>query len=864
MRKIIISKNASGKFNAGAIVLLAACLAISALLLCVKAQAADSENAPIYKDQNAPIEKRVDALIGLLTLEEKISMIHGDVGAGTSMDTKAIPRLGIPRFQMSDGPNGVRWGASTAFPPGITMASTWNEDLLYRYGVALGRETLAKGRNMILGPCVNIHRVPFGGRNFESYSEDPFLAARIAVGYIKGVQSQNVVATVKHFAMNNQEIDRGTVSVETDERTMQEIYLPQFKAAIQEAGSYSVMCSYNKINGIYACENHHLLTDILKNDWGFKGFVVSDWGAVHSTIPTAMSGMDIEMPNGAFTGKDLLKAVQDGKVPVSVIDDKVRRILRVMITTGLYDHKINVDVTWFDSAESRLVALDLAREGIVLLKNKGGILPLDKKKIKKIAVIGPNAKFSVVGGGGSSEITPLHTDTPLEGILKQAPIGTEVNFALGCDLLMPVEYEIVPTIYLTPAGDMAGDSGLFAEYFNSVTPAGKPVASIVEKQIDFNWGGSSPIEGINKDSFSARWTGKLVPPTSGEYKFVVVSNSVAQLFINGKLKVNYWANDSGKGKIATVNLKAGEEYKIRFEYQNMGRGASAQLGWQRPGVSPMNDAAKLAKESDVAIVFAGIDKRLEGEGHDRDSLEIPGLQNELIKKIVAANPNTIVVLQNGTPLIMKEWLDKVPALVEAWYPGQEGGRAIAEILFGDVNPSGRLSITMPNSWEESPAFGNYPGKNLKVNYSDGIFIGYRYYDAKGIEPVFPFGFGLSYTDFKYSDLKISPEKMGADGKKITVSLNVKNTGARAGKEVVQLYVSDIKSSAPRPIRELKGIRKIYIEPGESKNVTFDLDQSALSFFDPKKNKWVAEPGAFEIEAGSSSRDIKVKGAFTLQ
>ncbi len=842
---------------------LLAAIAFFSIVICARVQAANTGDAPLYMDQNTPIEDRIADLLPRLTLEEKISMIHGD---GTGMDNSAVPRLGIPKFRMTDGPHGVRWEITTAFPPGITLASTWNEDLLFKVGVALGEKTLAKGRNMLLGPCVNIHRIPFGGRNFESYSEDPYLSGRIAVGYIKGLQSRNVVATVKHYAENNQEIERGTISVEGDERTLQEIYLPQFKAAVMEGGSLSVMCSYNRINTIYACENKHLLTDILKNDWGFKGFVVSDWGAVHSTIPTALAGLDIEMPSGEFTGSALLQAVKDGKVPESIIDDKVKRIIRVMMITGLFDGKIEVENRWLDSAEHRTVALDVAREGIVLLKNQGGILPIDRKKARKIAVIGPNATsgHALLGGGGSSTVTPGYKVPALEGILKQAGDGVEVKYLPGCDLQLPVEFESIPAIYLKPSTDETGEQGLRAEYFSNVNMTGKPAVTRIEKQIDFSWEDASPIPGVNAGNISARWSGILIPPVTGEYKFVLLTNNIAQLFINGKVKINYWASDKGRGKSVTMKLNAGEQYKVRFEYQGFGGQAMGKLGWLQPGRSPMTDAVKLAAESDVAIVVAGLDKRFEGEGRDRDNIEMPGLQNELIEKVTAANPNTIVVLINGTPLIMKKWLEKVPALIEAWYPGQEGGRAIAEILFGDVNPSGRLTVTYPNSWEEMPAFGNYPGKDGKVFYKEGIFVGYRYYDAKGIEPVFPFGFGLSYTTFDYSGLKITPEKMGSDDNTVEVSLNVKNTGARAGKEVVQLYVHDDKASVERPVRELKGVRKVLLQPGESKNVVFQIDRSALSFFDPKTNKWVAEPGTFEIQVGSSSRDVRQKGSLTLE
>lgn len=851
-----------GKF--GLMIVCFAALAIGIVWRGGTAPAAGgSEEKPLYMDPAAPVERRIDDLLPRMTLEEKVAMIHGDAEAGTGMDTRAIPRLGIPRLSPTDGPHGVRWDVTTSFPPGVNMASTWNEALIERVGVAIGEETLAKGRNIILGPCVNIHRVPFGGRNFESYSEDPYLAGRIAVGYIKGVQSRNVVATVKHYAANNQELERGTISVEIDERTLREIYLPHFEAAIREGGSMSLMCSYNRVNGVYACENRHLLTDILKDEWGFKGFAMSDWGAVHSTVDTALAGLDLEMPTGQFTGDALLKAVEDGAVPVSVIDDKVRRILRVMFTTGLFDRKIYVDESRLDSPEHRALALDVARESIILLKNDGGALPLDRKKIRRLAVIGPNARVMKTGGAGSSWITPPYKVSPLEGILKQAGDGVEVRYSPGCDMYLPDEFEVIPTAYLIPAGDVNGEHGLRGEYFAGKAPVGQPVVTRVDKQIDYDWGWDAPVAGLSRDSFTIRWRGKLLAPISGKYKFTSIGNGITQLFIDGKPKINNWGTMGDKSKTATMEMKAGEKYDIRFEFVNTGAGALVKLAWAAPGRNPVEAAAKLAAESDAAVVFVGLDNAFEGEGHDRDNIELPGLQNKLIEAVTAANPNTIVVLINGTPLVMGRWLDKVPAVVEAWYPGQEGGRAVAEALFGDVNPSGRLPVTLPHSWEECPAYGNYPGADGKVYYKEGIYIGYRYYDTKNIAPLFPFGHGLSYTKFEYGGLKISPETTGQDVR-VRVSLDVKNAGARAGKEVVQLYVRDLESSVDRPVHELKGIRKISLEPGETKKVTFEIDRRSLSFFDPKKNQWVAEPGQFEIQVGASSRDIRQKGILTLK
>lgn len=856
----------------------------------VMAQPGGSNSTPVYSDKSAPIEQRINDLLQKLTLKEKIDIIHGDPTPGVEMDTKPITRLGIPKISTSDGPHGVRWGNSTAFPPGVSLAATWNEDLINRMGVALAEETLSKGRNTILGPCVNIHRTPLGGRNFESMSEDPFLAGRIATGYINGVQSRNAMATIKHFAVNNQETDRMTVSAEISERALREIYLPQFETAVREAKPWSIMCSYNRINGIYACENEHLLTDILKKEWGYQGFVMSDWGAVHSTIPTALNGMDLEMPSGAFTGDELLQAVKDGKVSENVIDEKVRRILRAMISTGLYDHKIDVDSDWLDTPAHRAVALDIARESVTLLKNEKGALPLDRRKIKTLAVIGPNARDARMGGGGSSSVTPFYSVSPLEGVLKQAgPV--QVRYMQGCDIQLPIDIQPIPSEYLTPFGGATGERGLLADYFKGRNASGKPALSRVEKQTAFNWNYSDPAPGISQGDFTIRMKGKLTPPMTGQYQFAATGNGFTRFFINGKLKINYWPNEGAQTKTTTVQLTAGEPVDIRFEYTAGGGVATTLLGWAPPGFDNIAAAAKLAASSDAAVIFAGIDNRFEGEGRDRNNLDLPGLQDKLIQAVAAANPNTTVVLINGTPLIMEKWRNKVPAIIEAWYSGEEGGRAIAEILFGDTNPSGKLPVTLPTSYQSNPSANNYPGEKGKVNYAEDIFVGYRHYDKDNIAPAYPFGHGLSYTQFTYSGIKITPQTASAaalagnaydaekaslgdgavvDGRFATkdnlirVTLTLKNTGSRPGKEVVQLYVGAKNPAVPRPVRELKGIRKISLDPGQSKQVAFTLDKRSFAYYSESKKAWTADPGQYEIQIGSSSRDIRLKGMLTLK
>ena len=685
---------------------------------------------PQYKNVKATVEQRVQDLLRRMALEEKASML---AGSGW-MESQPVARLGIPAIKMADGPMGVRswYGSSavtnsanvpvvtsTAFPAGIAMAATWNPELIERQGRTIAQEVRALGRDMILGPTVNIARVPQWGRNFEGYGEDPYLAARLAVAYIKGVQAEGVIATVKHFAANNQEFERHRIDEAIDERTLHEIYLPAFKAAVEEAGVWSVMSAYNKVNGKWCAENPYLLREVLKKQWGFQGFVISDWGSTYSTADTVNAGMDLEMPggeamrtwfakpqtqadgNGAgwLTQEKVLAAMKAGKVAEAAIDDNVGRILRVMFASGVFDRAPAAAAAEVDTPAQRAVAREAATESIVLLKNGGGLLPLDAAKVKSIAVIGPNAAVARTGGGGSSLVRPKYSVTPLDGIRERA---------------------------------------------------------------------------------------------------------------GGSVKVEY------------------------------------------------SETADAASRADVAIVVVGYDPKSESEGFDRSSLDLPPGQDELIQAVAKANRNTVVVINAGAPVAMGKWLEQVPAVLDVWYGGQEGGHGLAAVLFGDANPSGRLPVTFPKRWQDSGAYGHYPGENLHVSYGEGVYVGYRHFDKNRLEPLFPFGYGLSYTTFDYSELKVT------GGDPATVTLRVRNVGPRAGAEVVQLYVHDAQASVDRPAKELKGFRRVVLAPGETKPVSFQLDRDALAFYSTAKKAWVAEPGTFEVLVGSSSRDIRLKGSFELE
>jgi beta-glucosidase len=692
-----------------------------------------------------------------MTLEEKATMLSGSGW----MESAPIERLGIPAIKMADGPMGVRsWAGSsaitnsasnpvkvltTSFPAGIAMASTWDIDLVQKEGQAIAQEVKSLGRDMILGPTVNINRVPLWGRNFEGYGEDPYLAAQLGVAYIHGVQGEGVIPSVKHFAANNEEYERHRVNATVDERTMHEIYLPAFKAAVQDADVWTVMSAYNKLNGVHCAESPYLLTDILKKEFGFKGFVISDWGSTYSTVPTVNAGMDLEMPGGppmkAFMARPavleagngdgwlvpekVIEEVKSGHISEATIDENVGRILRVIFLSGIfeYPHTALGDV---DTPAQQEVARQAATEGIVLLKNAGSLLPLDSAKIHSIAVIGPNAAVARTGGGGSSLVRPKYAVTPLDGIRKRAGNAIQVNSALGVGM---------------EGEDAAQD-----------TPDARAKA--------------------------------------------------------------------------------------------------------------LKEATDAAAKADVAVVVVGRYSKNEGESFDVKTMDLPAGQDELIAAVEQANPRTVVVLNTGDPVTMTKWIDKTPALLDVWFDGQEGGTALASILFGDVSPSGKLPVSLPKKFADSPAAANYPGKNLEVNYAEGIYVGYRYYDSKNVEPQFPFGFGLSYTTFEYSDLKVTPDKAAGD-QPVRVTLKVRNTGKRAGAEVVQIYVHDGHSKIDRPSHELKAFSRVDLKPGESKTVQLKLDRAAFSYWSPDNKTWVAEPGTFEVQAGASSRDIRLRTPIEL-
>ena len=804
---------------------------------------------------SAQVEKRVDDLLSKMTLEEKITLI----GGVNDFYIRPLARLGLPQLRMSDGPMGVHdYGETTAYAAGIALAASWDTALAHRVGIAMGRDARARGVHFILAPGMNIYRAPMNGRNFEYFGEDPYLASRMAVPLIEGIQSQKVIATAKHFIANNMEYGRMDHSSDVDERTLREIYLPAFEASVKEARVGALMDAYNLVNGTYMTQNGYLNDTIAKKEWGFDGIMMSDWGATHDGIAAANNGLDLEMPSAAnMNAQTLLPAIQRREVSTATIDDKVRRILRKAIEFGFYDREQTDSSIPLYSQEGRKIALAEARSGMVLLKNENNLLPLDRKKIRTIAVVGPDAYPAVVGGGGSSQTKPFNSVSYLEGI-------TNYLGELARVLYVPPEISLDAIVsqseFFTAPG---GPSGLKAEYFNNDALRGDPALVRTDQQIDFHWGDGSYADGGPVDHFSVRWTGYFIPSAEDDYKFYTSADDGVRLYFDDALIIDDWRPHGETLNTYSAHLEGGKPHRIRLEYfENTGT-ATARFGIA-PATQPIGESARAqAAKSDVVVLCVGFDPATEGEGGDR-TFRLSGGQDALIEQITNLNKNVVVVLTAGGGVDMTRWIDKVPVLLDAWYPGQEGGTALAQILFGEYNPSGKLPATFERQWEDNATFHNYyPQKGDKhIEYSEGVFLGYRHFDQAGLKPLFPFGFGLSYTRFAYGSLKIEP--LGKSGKTLVqVSFEIKNVGSRGGEEIAQLYVGDSHASVPRPPKELKGFTKVNLLPGETKQVTLTLDRRAFSFFDVKKQDWHAEPGDFAILIGSSSADIRLKGKFTL-
>jgi beta-glucosidase len=832
--------------------------------------------APARAQQNS-VEERVEEILSQMTLDEKLSYISGTgfpnpIGA---FNIKPIERLGLPVIYGIDGSVGIVGQGvppGTRYPAGQLLASTWNADLAFKEGEAQGREGRARGVHRILGPAVNFYRTAFNGRSFEYMTgEDPFLGAVLIAEEVNGIQSQGVMATTKHYVANDEEVNRQAIDVVVDERTLREIYLPPFEAAVKLANTAAIMGAFNKVNGDFACESLFLDTQVLKQDWGFQGFIESDFLAIHDGLKAAKAGMDIDMPGGRLarmTSANLLPAIQSGELPLSNVDDKVRRLLRGIISFGFLDRPQLDPSIPVNDPRSKEVATDVAREGIVLLENKGNFLPLNKQVIRKIAVIGANAKGEPPSGGGSAAV-PVSVDfvSEIDGIKSQAPSAT-VDFIAAC----------VPDPSTAEWQTGQGSAGLVGQYFNSPDLPGDPVATRVDTHLNFTGFDATNVPVSNPSSFSGIWTGTVTPTISGDHVFKVSSGGNVQLRVNGTLILDDTSDVqtpeltpdtpisaappfvpiSGK-----INLQAGVPATIELKAKNLGTtrlfsAAGLQVSW-----ASLQPPATLAGY-DAVVLAVGGNEQYDGEAHDR-SFRLPEFQDDLILNATKLNPRTIVVLHGGGGFDVQAWVNKVPALLHAWFPGQYGGQALAEILFGEVNPSGKLPITMEKRVQDNPAFATFPLSDLnapeihkEAEAGQGLFVGYRGYEKNRIKPQYPFGYGLSYTKFRYSNLDIDPVVFREDDELVRVSFRVKNNGKRAGAEIAQLYIAPINPPVERPLKELKGFQKVFLAPGESKKVTITLDRRSLAYYNAEAGTWDVARGPYKILVGSSSQDIELQ------
>ena len=857
------------------------CFVLSSLLICpgttlIHAQTGADAGAQVVKaqDTKGTPDGRADQLAAEMTFSEKVSLLSGGQGG---YSTRAIPRLGIPGFFMSDGPNGVRnvppgvTPQACAFPVGAALAATWNPDMATAYGTAMGLEDRARGTCFQLGPGVNICRVPVNGRNFEYFGEDPYLASIMAANWVKACSAQGSIPTIKHFAANNQEMNRNTVDAQVDERTLHEIYLPAFRRAVTEDGVVAVMCSYNRLNDVYASANDWLLNQVLKKEWGFKGLVMSDWGASHATTDVA-NGLDLEMPSGANLNLARIQtAITNGTVSVTNVDNAVHRILRTFFAQGWLDtdwKPVNPGLP-MDSPASARTALAIAEEAIVLLKNDHAVLPLDRAKVKTIVVVGPNASSpdgvvpANIGGGGSGEVNPSPDRIPearyLDGITKAAGGNVKVLHIStpepsGEEALTPLAFART-----SPAGEPG--LTLAVEVAGGNTPVQIPAS--VQKNINVTWQpGQLPFGVPTNQNATFTWSGILTTPQDADFQIAATPNAVVT--IAGQTVAPGTILHLAANNPVPVVIKASLQANSFGGRGRRGGGFGGGFGRRGGGGGErvlrvaLTDLASI-KSADAVIACVGLNRNVESEGRDRP-FELPEIQQNLIKSVTALNPRAIVINNSGAGVGMSAWAQGAAAILQAWYLGQEGGIAIGKVLFGDVNPSGHLVSTFDKHFEDNPACPYYPGKQVSgVNYpvepyTEGIFYGYRGYDKAGRDPMFPFGFGLTYTTFQVDNMKV--EKAGTN---VTVSVDVKNTGSRAGAEVVQIYVGEQNCPEPRPLRELKGFSRVMLNPGETKRVEITLPRDAFAYWSSTAKNWTVDAGnQFTIEAGVSERDIRAK------
>ena len=759
---------------------------------------------------------------------------------------------------------------------GINLAATWDPALAERVGTQIGRDARAKGVNFLLGPGLNIYRAPMNGRNFEYFGEDPYLASRIAVGYIDGVQSQGVSATAKHFMANNSEFDRHNTDSIIDERTMREIYLPVFEAAVKDAHVGAVMDSYNFVNGVHATQNEILNTEILKKEWGFQGVLMSDWVATYDGVAAAKSGLDLEMPSGAFMNRaTLIPAVRKGEVSLAMIDDKVRRILRLAVKSHWLDRdQTDLSIPRYN-VEGRRAALNAAEEGMVLLKNNGNVLPLNKHAIKSVAVIGPDAYPAVPVGGGSAGVRPFAAVSFLEGIANELGPTVRTYYRRGIPELSELAQDT--NFSATESGDSGGLAG---EYFSNENLQGESMLRRTDAHVNFGAVSSADLgfggAAYPPSAVSARWAGYYTASTAGDYDFFVQSTGEAggyyRLYVDGKLDLNDWSIAKALVDYSTLALSKGPHKIVLERHGRFGfLGSRFRFGIVRNDSYVDPAAEKIAASADAVVVAVGFDPETESEGADR-TFRLPPGQDELIQKMAAANKRVIVVITSGGAVDMNAWIDRVPALLEAWYPGQEGGTALAQIIFGDVSPSGRLPVSFERRWEDNPVHDSYypEAGSTRVAYKEGMFVGYRGYEYKNVKTRFEFGSGLSYSTFQYRNINVRPisgisaptdrNPPRGSAPLYEVSFDVTNTGSRAGATVAEVYVGESHPRIPRPLKELKGFARVNLRLGETRRVTIPLNGRAFAFYDVSAHGWRINPGEFRVYVGQSVEQLELKSA----
>jgi beta-glucosidase len=835
------------------------------LLLCSGFGRADAQVA-------GAAGERIRQLVEQMTNEEKVRMCFGGESFGEVV-LPGVERLGIPPMYGADGPRGVRAGAVTVFPAGLGLAASWNPALVEDVGRVIGSESRANGVGVIFGPAFNINRDPLGGRFFEYFTEDPYLNGKLAAAQVRGIQSEGVAACIKHFAVNGRDLNRNEYMSRVDERTLREIYLRGFETAVREADPWSCMTAANGLNDTLCSDSHWLLTDMLRREWGFRGMVLTDFCHSRSTVQAALAGLDVDMPWAAFAeakfGKPLLEAVERGELPPSVLDEMVRRILWVRWKTGLLAPGDARADAALNTPENQAVARRAAAESIVLLKNEGGVLPLDLNRTKRVVLIGPNCaqRFCVMGLGGSSGAQALYEVTPLKGLEAKLKDRAELTYLpltgdAGFAVIDPQHWE----------------GGEVRATYQQLGGTGEAVGR-TERQIDFSWFTTSPVpEQIKPGYVHATLEGRIKAPVTGNYTLRLSTDDHAEFWVDdmGAQAIRNAEGGVPQRNTAMCHFEAGRTYDIRVIYwqsPDARRNATEMNYWAKDNPSLRlewalpSDAGTIARtlepyrqtlaDADAVIFVGGTDHNLDCEGRDRTSMNFPQGQTELLRQVSALNPRLVAVLMHGAPIDLP-WIDSVPAVVDLFFPGMEGGTAMADVLFGDENPSGRLSFTWPMRLDDSPVYRLATQDFDNVNYQDSLLVGYRYFDTKHVKPRYPFGYGLSYTDFEYSRMKVR-----RDGDDVLVSLTVTNTGKRDGAETVQLYVGQERCPVFRPVHELKAFRKIFLRAGDRQTVTFRLTADAFAYWNPNLRTWHTDPGRFTIEAARSSADVRLRSTVKL-